>query len=171
MLVSLVWVLMVGVVVVCVAVTVPAADCPERHSTGGSQAVLPRLFLAVLLCKAWPCRTHAPDAEPTHSTARHASLHPTPPPPHASLTQPCHPPLLTLPTPPAHAHADVEYEENLLYFLEFGVQPGDGCDYLIVVQEVRGGVGLTGAQSVLAVAGFVCSEWATGCGGEGEAEL
>ncbi|KAI3431515.1 hypothetical protein D9Q98_004565 [Chlorella vulgaris] len=37
-----------------------------------------------------------------------------------------------------YAHTDVEYEENLLYFLEFGVQPGDGCDYLIVVQEGKG---------------------------------
>ena len=34
--------------------------------------------------------------------------------------------------------ADVEYEENLKYFLEFGVQPGDGCDYLLVVQTVGG---------------------------------
>jgi hypothetical protein len=34
----------------------------------------------------------------------------------------------------------VEYEENLKYFLEFGVQPGDGCDYLLVVQTVGAGM-------------------------------
>ena len=33
---------------------------------------------------------------------------------------------------------DPEYEDNLKYFLEFGVRPGDGCDYLVVVQEVGG---------------------------------
>lgn len=33
--------------------------------------------------------------------------------------------------------ADVEYEDNLKYFLEFGVRPGDGCDYLVVVQQAR----------------------------------
>lgn len=34
--------------------------------------------------------------------------------------------------------ADVEYADNLRYFLEFGVQPGDACDYLVVVQSGRG---------------------------------
>lgn len=36
---------------------------------------------------------------------------------------------------------DPEYEDNLKYFLEKGVRPDDGCDYLLVVQEV--GVQLT----------------------------
>lgn len=37
-----------------------------------------------------------------------------------------------------YAHTDVEYADNLRYFLEFGVQPGDACDYLVVVQSGRG---------------------------------
>lgn len=34
--------------------------------------------------------------------------------------------------------ADVEYADNLRYFLEFGVQTGDACDYLVVVQSGKG---------------------------------
>lgn len=37
--------------------------------------------------------------------------------------------------PSLHAHADPEYEGNLRFFLETGVAPDDGCDYLLVVQE------------------------------------
>lgn len=50
--------------------------------------------------------------------------------------------------PPTHTTrscvhpSDPEYQDNLHFFLEFGVRPGDGCDYLLVVQEVgRGGWG------------------------------
>ena len=54
--------------------------------------------------------------------------------------------------------ADVEYEENLKYFLEFGVQPGDDCDYLLVVQEV-------GACTMIAtgVDSHACWVFAPGC--------
>jgi hypothetical protein len=34
------------------------------------------------------------------------------------------------------SHSDPEYDENLLYFLKNGVAEGDGCDYLLVIQEV-----------------------------------
>lgn len=38
------------------------------------------------------------------------------------------------------SHSDPEYEDNLKYFVEKGVRPDDGCDYLVVVQEVGAGV-------------------------------
>lgn len=54
---------------------------------------------------------------------------------HLLLTLQCCQSLPTHPNPP-----DVEYEDNLRYFLQMGVRPGDGCDYLLVVQEVRPGL-------------------------------
>ena len=37
----------------------------------------------------------------------------------------------------AYSNTDTEYERNLHYFVEHGVAEGDGCDYIIIVQEVR----------------------------------
>lgn len=36
----------------------------------------------------------------------------------------------------AYSNSDLEYERNLHYFVEHGMAEGDGCDYIIVVQEV-----------------------------------
>lgn len=38
-----------------------------------------------------------------------------------------------------YSNTDPEYEGNLVYFLEKGVRANDGCDYIIVIQEVRAG--------------------------------
>ena len=35
-----------------------------------------------------------------------------------------------------YSNSDTEYERNLHYFVEHGMAEGDGCDYIIVVQEV-----------------------------------
>lgn len=35
-----------------------------------------------------------------------------------------------------YSNTDPEYEANLVYFLEKGVAANDGCDYVIVIQEV-----------------------------------
>ena len=35
-----------------------------------------------------------------------------------------------------YSNSDLEYERNLQYFVEHGMAEGDGCDYIIVVQEV-----------------------------------
>lgn len=43
----------------------------------------------------------------------------------------CHAPGL----PSSAVSADPEYEGNLRFFLEAGVVPDDGCDYLLIVQE------------------------------------
>jgi hypothetical protein len=53
---------------------------------------------------------------------------------------------------------DAEYQHNLRFFLEFGVQPNDGCDYLVVVQQVRTRVAavvvfLAAAESATTMAG------------------
>ena len=32
---------------------------------------------------------------------------------------------------------DLEYERNLQYFVQHGMWEGDGCDYVIIVQQVR----------------------------------
>lgn len=37
-----------------------------------------------------------------------------------------------------YAHTDVEYSNNLRFFLKHGVAPRDPCDYLVVVQEGKG---------------------------------
>lgn len=33
--------------------------------------------------------------------------------------------------------SDPEYRRNLEFFVEFGMGEGDGCEYVIVVQQVR----------------------------------
>jgi hypothetical protein len=33
---------------------------------------------------------------------------------------------------------DTEYENNLLFFLKFGVKADDGCDYIFILQEIQG---------------------------------
>ena len=35
-----------------------------------------------------------------------------------------------------YSNSDTEYERNLHYFVEHGMADGDGCDYVIIVQEV-----------------------------------
>lgn len=35
-----------------------------------------------------------------------------------------------------YSNSDTEYERNLHYFVEHGMAEGDGCDYIIIVQEV-----------------------------------
>ena len=35
-----------------------------------------------------------------------------------------------------YSKTDVEYERNLAFFVDHGMWEGDGCDYLIVVQQV-----------------------------------
>lgn len=34
-----------------------------------------------------------------------------------------------------HDSTDPEYERNLQFFVRYGIKRGDGCDYLIVVQQ------------------------------------
>ena len=34
-----------------------------------------------------------------------------------------------------YSNTDSEYERNLLYFIEHGMWEGDGCDYVIIVQQ------------------------------------
>ena len=35
-----------------------------------------------------------------------------------------------------YSKTDMEYERNLLFFVNHGMWEGDGCDYLIIVQQV-----------------------------------
>ena len=35
-----------------------------------------------------------------------------------------------------YSRTDPEYERNLQYFVEHGMWEGDGCDYIIIVQQV-----------------------------------
>ena len=34
-----------------------------------------------------------------------------------------------------YSKTDPEYERNLLYFIQHGMWEGDGCDYVIIVQQ------------------------------------
>ncbi len=36
-----------------------------------------------------------------------------------------------------YSDSDTEYEQNLQFFVRHGMWEGDGCDYIIVVQQVR----------------------------------
>ena len=36
-----------------------------------------------------------------------------------------------------YSNSDPEYERNLRFFVEHGMREGDGCHYVIVVQQVR----------------------------------
>lgn len=36
-----------------------------------------------------------------------------------------------------YSKTDSEYENNMHYFIKHGMREGDGCDYVIVVQQVR----------------------------------
>ena len=36
----------------------------------------------------------------------------------------------------AYSNSDTEYERNLHFFSRHGMSEGDGCDYVIIVQEV-----------------------------------
>ena len=56
----------------------------------------------------------------------------------------------------------MEYEDNLRFFLEFGVAPGDGCDYLLVVQQVLGGWDC-GAEDGWEGWAALCDVWGWGC--------
>lgn len=60
-----------------------------------------------------------------------------------------------LPLPVTTWLSDPEYEDNLKYFVEKGVRPDDGCDYLVVVQEV--GAGVLSCSAVLS--GCVLCGW------------
>lgn len=49
-----------------------------------------------------------------------------------------------MPTPRANtlviyvfSKTDLEYERNLQYFIQHGMWEGDGCEYVIIVQQVR----------------------------------
>lgn len=44
-----------------------------------------------------------------------------------------HPETLVLYT---YSNSDPEYERNLHFFVQYGMAEGDGCDYLMVVQQV-----------------------------------
>ena len=52
---------------------------------------------------------------------------------HLGLLSSEHPETLVLYT---YSNTDTEYERNLHYFVEHGMAEGDGCDYVIIVQEV-----------------------------------
>jgi len=52
---------------------------------------------------------------------------------HLGLLSSEHPETLVLYT---YSNSDTEYERNLHYFVEHGMADGDGCDYVIIVQEV-----------------------------------
>lgn len=36
-----------------------------------------------------------------------------------------------------YSNTDPEYQANLKYFLKTGVRADDGCDYVVIIQEVR----------------------------------
>ena len=36
-----------------------------------------------------------------------------------------------------YSKTDVEYEKNLAFFVQHGMWEGDGCEYLIIVQQAR----------------------------------
>ena len=36
-----------------------------------------------------------------------------------------------------YSNTDLEYERNLRYFVQHGMWEGDGCEYLIIVQQVK----------------------------------
>lgn len=36
-----------------------------------------------------------------------------------------------------YSNSDLEYERNLHFFVQHGMAEGDGCDYIIIVQEVK----------------------------------
>ena len=52
---------------------------------------------------------------------------------HLGLLSSEHPETLVLYT---YSNSDTEYERNLHYFVEHGMADGDGCNYVIIVQEV-----------------------------------
>ncbi len=52
---------------------------------------------------------------------------------HLGLLSSEHPETLVLYT---YSNSDTEYERNLHYFVEHGMADGDGCDYVVIVQEV-----------------------------------
>lgn len=37
----------------------------------------------------------------------------------------------------AYSNSDPEYERNLHFFVQHGMAEGDGCEYIIIVQQVR----------------------------------
>ena len=41
-----------------------------------------------------------------------------------------------------YSKTDLEYERNLLYFVEHGMWAGDGCDYVIIVQQAGSPAGI-----------------------------
>ncbi|KAA6422349.1 MAG: hypothetical protein FRX49_07819, partial [Trebouxia sp. A1-2] len=54
---------------------------------------------------------------------------------HLGLLSSEHPETLVLYT---YSNSDTEYERNLHYFVEHGMADGDGCNYVIIVQEGKG---------------------------------
>ena len=48
-----------------------------------------------------------------------------------------------------YSNTDPEYEGNLIYFLEKGVAANDGCDYVIIIQEVGHNTPMRHASAVL----------------------
>ena len=57
-----------------------------------------------------------------------------------------------------YSNSDSEYERNLHFFVERGMADGDGCHYIIVVQEVgalqKAALGQVALQIVVQVMGF-----------------
>ena len=37
-----------------------------------------------------------------------------------------------------YSNSDPEYERNLRFFVKYGMSEGDGCDYVVIVQEACG---------------------------------
>ena len=37
----------------------------------------------------------------------------------------------------SHANKDTEFDGNMRFFVRFGMWEGDGCDYVIIVQEAH----------------------------------
>ncbi len=63
-----------------------------------------------------------------------------------------------------YSKTDLEYERNLLYFVEHGMWEGDGCDYVIIVQQASSSAGtlpLSGPDVLRAMScrSFLCCLW------------
>lgn len=65
-----------------------------------------------------------------------------------------------------YSYTDLEYKENLYYFLEHGVKPDDGVEYVIVMQEGNTTMGATKLPSLPSNVRVVkhpngCFDWGT----------
>ena len=63
-----------------------------------------------------------------------------------------------------YSKTDLEYERNLLYFIEHGMWEGDGCDYVIIVQQASSPAGILPLSDpdmlhAMSCQSFLCCLW------------